>query len=102
MRTIRPRPGRSAFVLFAVLVGMYIAIAVYRPDQVLWVLASAALVAVIGWARWRATRLEITESVVRAKQGWYLPEKEAARSEIRAIHYFPRLISFGDRTASRS
>jgi|SRR6516165_4552790 len=38
--------------------------------------------------------LEITESVVRAKQDWFLPENQVARSEITAIHYFPSLISF--------
>jgi hypothetical protein len=94
MKTIRPGWGPSALIMCAVLLGMLIALAVIQPEQVLWVLATAVGVAVIGWARLRAMRLEITESVVRAKQGWYLPEKQVARSEISAIHYFPRLISF--------
>jgi hypothetical protein len=94
MRTIRSRPGRSAWFLLAVLLGIYIALAVYQPDQALWLLASAVGVAIIAWVRLRAVQLEITESVVRARQGWYLPEKQAARSEIRTIHYFPSLISF--------
>jgi hypothetical protein len=94
MRTIRSRPRRSAWILLAVLLGIYIALAVYQPDQALWLLASAVGVAIILWARLRAVQLEITESVVRARQGWYLPEKQAARSEIRAIHYFPSVISF--------
>jgi hypothetical protein len=52
------------------------------------------VIAVVGWARLRAVRLGITESVVRVKQGWYLPERQAARSDIRAIHYFPSAVSF--------
>jgi hypothetical protein len=94
MKTIRPHPGRSAWILLAALVGAYIVLAVLQPHQVLVLVASAIGVAIIGWARLRAVRLEITESEVCAKQGWYLPEKKAARSEIRSIHYFPRLISF--------
>ncbi|HJY59080.1 MAG TPA: hypothetical protein VJ418_22110, partial [Streptosporangiaceae bacterium] len=87
MRTIRSRPGRSAWILLAALLGIFIALAVYQPDQALWLLASAVGVAIILWARCRAAQLQITESVVRARQGWYLPEKQAARSEIRSIHY---------------
>jgi hypothetical protein len=94
MRTIRPRPGLSALILFAVGAGMFIGAAVYRPGQALELLAGTLLAIAIIWARWRAIRLEITESVVRVKQGWYLPDKQVARSEIGAIHYFPRLISF--------
>lgn len=46
--------------------------------------------------RRRPTRLEVTESMVLARQGWWRgqPDKQATRSEIRAIHYFPNLISF--------
>lgn len=94
MRTFGPRLGRSGWVLLAVDIGACIAIVVYRPDQVLWVLAGVGLAVMIGWARLRAVRLEITDSVVRAKQGWYLPERQAAKGDITAIHYFPRVISF--------
>ena len=96
MRTIRPgllRP--SILVACAALAGIFIVAAVIQPDQALLVLVGGPLaIAVIAWARLRAVRLEITESVVRAKQGWYLPEKQAARGEISTIHYFPRLTSF--------
>jgi len=94
MKTIRPGWGPSAVIWCAVLLGTLIAWAVIQPDQVLWVLATAVGVAVVGGARIRAVRLEITESVVRAKQDWFLPENQVARSEITAIHYFPSLISF--------
>lgn len=94
MRTIRPRPNPGTWAMFAIFAGICIAIVVLQPHQVLVVLGGAALVAVIGWARIRVIRLEITESVVRARQGWYLPDKKAARSDIGAIHYFPTLISF--------
>jgi hypothetical protein len=44
------------------------------------------------------TRLEVTESAVLSRQqGWrgtQKPDKQAARNEIRAIHYFPDMISF--------
>lgn len=44
----------------------------------------------------RPIRLEVTQSMVRARQGKWrgAPDKEAPRSEIRAIHYLPDLISF--------
>jgi hypothetical protein len=82
MRTIRPRPGPGAWAAIAILAGMFIAAAVYRPGQALGLLAGAVLVVVIGWVRVRAVRLEITDSTVRVKQGRFLPEKEAARSDI--------------------
>lgn len=94
MRTFGARMGRSAWILAMILAGMFIAAAVYRPDQWPGLSAGAVLVAVITWARLRAVRLEITDSVVRIKQGWYLPERQAARSDVTAIHYFPRVISF--------
>jgi hypothetical protein len=48
------------------------------------------------WVGTRSIRLEITESVVLARQGRFRghPDLEMPRSEIRAIHYFPRIISF--------
>jgi hypothetical protein len=94
MRKIRSHPGRGAWAAIAVLAGMFIAAAVYQPGQSPVLLAGAVLVVVIGWVRVRAVRLEITDSVVQVKQGRYLPERQAARGDLTAIHYFPRLISF--------
>lgn len=96
MRTLRPKLWRaSVLIACAVLAGMLITAAVFEPSQAPLILVGTPLViAVVGWVRLRAVRLEITESVVRAKQGWYLPEKQAARRDITAIHYFPSVISF--------
>lgn len=94
MRTIRPRPGPAAWVTIVILVAMFLAAAVWRPAAALWLLAGAVLVVVIGWVRIRAVRLEITDSVVRIRQGRFVSEKVAARSDISALHYFPSLISF--------
>jgi hypothetical protein len=94
MKTIRPRPGPSLWAAIVILAGMFIAPALYRPGQAPWLLACASLIAVIGWIRVRAVRLVITDSAVRVRQGWVQAEKEAARSNIVAIHYFPGVISF--------
>ena len=44
----------------------------------------------------RSVRLEISENTVSARQGGWRghPDLEVPRDEIRAIHYFPRIISF--------
>ena len=48
------------------------------------------------WARVRAIRLDITETMVRRQWGWIGSDKyrQVARSRIRAIRYFPDVISF--------
>lgn len=53
----------------------------------LWSLAYAAV---------RSIRMEVTETVVRVKRGWWRgnPIREVARSRIRAIHYYPKTITF--------
>lgn len=94
MRVIRPRPQRSVLILSAVLVGSFVAMGLYWPGYVLWLLLGLLCVAVIYWARWRATQLEITEDLVRVRQGWNIPDRQAVSSEISAIHYFPQVISF--------
>lgn len=94
MRVIRPRPQRSVLIMSAVLAGGFAAMGLYRPGSAPWLLLCLLGVAVIYWARWRATRLEIDGDLVRVRQGWNIPDRQAARSEISAIHYFPQLISF--------
>ena len=59
--------------------------------------ACLAISALIVWLLMRPIRLEITETEVRAKQGWSrapLGKTEAFRSEIRSIHYRPRQVTF--------
>jgi hypothetical protein len=97
MKAFGPRPGPSFYVVSAILAGVLIAYTVAVPRQWLPVVLGVIGLVIIGWARLRAVRLEITDSVVRAKQGWYQPEKQVARGDVRAIHYFPRLISFRGR-----
>lgn len=62
-----------------------------------WVML-VVLVLVVAMAEVRSlpVRLEITESVVRARQGGWRgqPDKEVSRNDIRSIHYFPMMISF--------
>jgi hypothetical protein len=74
---------------------MFIGAAVARPDQALLVLVGGPLViGVVGWARLRKVRLEVSATTVLVNQGWYRPEVQAARTDISAIHVFPRVISF--------
>jgi hypothetical protein len=94
MKTIRPRLGPGAWAAFAILAGMFIAAAVYWSGQALGLLPGALLTVVIGWIRVLGVRLEITGSTVRVKQGQFQHAKEAARSDITAIHYFSNAISF--------
>lgn len=44
----------------------------------------------------RSIRMEVTETMVRVKRGWLRgnPVREVARSRIRAIHYYPKTITF--------
>ena len=95
MMTVRPALWQpSIVIIWSVLFGMFIAAAVIWPGQAVEWLAFLPLVCLVGWVRVRAVRLEITDSVVRARQGWYLPDKQVPRSQIRAIHYYPDVISF--------
>jgi hypothetical protein len=52
----------------------------------------------------RPAMLEITETEVRAREGWTrrpLGKKEVFRSALRSIHYLQTQISFRGRTGSR-
>jgi hypothetical protein len=95
MITIKPglwRPG--VVIVWSLVVGMFVAFAVIWPSQAVTWLMGLPLSFSIAWVRVRAVRLEITESTVRARQGWYLPDEQVPRSQIRAIHYYPDVISF--------
>jgi hypothetical protein len=95
MMTIRPALWQPSIVIvWSLVVGMFVAGAVIWPGQAVTWLMFLPLLFLIAWVRVRAVRLEITESAVRARQGWYLPDKQVPRSEIRAIHYYPDVISF--------
>jgi hypothetical protein len=94
MMTVRVGVWRLSVVIpWTLLVGFFIAGAVISPNQAVAALTAPFLVALIAWLVVRRIRLEITESVVRARQG-PRGDKLVSRSEVRAIHYLPRLISF--------
>jgi|SRR5580692_10144821 len=67
-----------------------------RPGEAVAALLAPVVIFLIIVFRARSVRLEISESVVLAKQGHWRghPDKEAPRSDIRAVHYYPRIISF--------
>jgi hypothetical protein len=100
--TVRPGLWRPIIVIpWAMLAGLFIALgvsklAVSQPGQAVVAFAGPVLLFLLAWVRARSVRLEIAESVVLARQGRWRghPDREAPRSEIRAIHYFPRMISF--------
>jgi hypothetical protein len=95
----------SNVILEAILVSLFIAIAVAyfvgdKPAEGVVALLIPVGLYLLGMVitrfRPRPIRLEVTESMVRARQGKWrgAPDMEALRSEIRSIHYFPNLISF--------
>lgn len=95
MTTIRAgfrQPG--TVIVWLALVALVVALAVLVPGQTAVLLMAPPLLGLVAWFRVRAVRLEITESVVQARQGWYLPAMQVPRSRIRAIHYYPFVISF--------
>jgi hypothetical protein len=95
MITMRPAVWQPSIVIvWSLVVGMFVAAAVIWPGQAVTSLMFLPLLFLIAWVRVRAVRLQITESAVRARQGWYLPDKQVPRSQIRAIHYYPDVISF--------
>jgi hypothetical protein len=100
MIAIKPTFWRPGNVVAAVLIGGFCLI------PALFLLSSPAaaigpsclaLSSLIVWLLMRPVRLEITETEVRARQGWArapLGKTDAFRSEIRSIHYRPRQITF--------
>jgi hypothetical protein len=94
MKVFGPGPGPGFFVLAAILAGVLIAYTVAVPRHWVPVLLGAIGMVIILWVRLRGVRLEITDTEVRARQGGYRPEKQVARGDVRAIHFFPRVISF--------
>ncbi len=85
----------SAVFIWSILAGLCIAAAILLPGGdssfgyllVLWL---------FGWVRVRAIRLEVTKTAVSVKRGRFAltTTRQVARSQIRAIHYYPDVISF--------
>ena len=102
MITVRPGLRRPSVVIpwvisDALLIALGISrLAVGQPGQAAVLFMSPVVFFLVMWVRARPVRLEITDSAVLARQGRWRghPDMEAPRSETRAIHYFPRMISF--------
>ena len=100
--TVRPGYLRLTVVIPVVIVGgLAIAIGVaqltaHQPGQAVAGFAAPVVLCVLLRVATRSIRLEITQSVVRARQGRWRghPDLEVPRNDVRAIHYFPRKISF--------
>lgn len=95
--TIRPAVWRAGNVVSAaVIVVPCVTVAVFQPRWAVVALACPVLILLMAWPLWRLTRLEITETEVRAKQRAVRgqADEQATRSEIRAIRYYPTGISF--------
>ena len=105
MLTIWPGLGPLSTILVAIATAGFTAGAVseFAAGQVavgMIPLLTPPVLILFGWVllriRPRQIRLEVTENMVRARQGnWRgAPDMEAPRSEITAIHFFPGTISF--------
>jgi hypothetical protein len=100
MITIRPTFWRPLKVFWAVVIGGFcLSPVVFQggTSPELMGLGVLAFSTVFLWLAIRPTRLEITQTEVRAVHGWeHAPpgKQEAYRSEIRSIHYRPDQISF--------
>jgi hypothetical protein len=100
MLTISPTFWRPGNVISAVFIGGFCLMpAVFLLGSPTAAIGPALLVvvALMVWLLMRPIRLEITETEVRAREGWSqgpLGKKEAFRTEIRSIHYRPKQISF--------
>ena len=109
MISIKPTFWKLSNVIWAVFIGAFclcpLALQSPTAPSSLAGLGTFVGLAVLCWLMLRPIRLEITETQLRAKEGWSrgpLGKKEAFRSEIRSIHYAPRSGSASSgRTVSR-
>jgi hypothetical protein len=101
MITIKPSFWRAGNVFWTVLIGgSCLSPLVFQlgafPE--LMGLGTLAFMTGLAWLLMRPIRLEITETEVRARQGWTTgrlgKSQDAFRSEIRSIHYLPKQIGF--------
>jgi hypothetical protein len=84
-------------IRFAVVTALIVTTEVYQSSFNLPLLLSPSLIFLLVCFHMRAVLLEVTPSVVRARQGRVRgrPDLEASRAEICAIRYCPRRIVFG-------
>jgi hypothetical protein len=86
----------SLVVLLVVMIGAAVPPAFFGPHPERWALLIPVAVVLVCWLRMLPIRMEVTDALVRAKQGRWRgqPDMEVPRSEISGIHYFPTVISF--------
>jgi hypothetical protein len=95
--TVRPTWWQPSIVIYwAIVAGSCVVAAVLRWPGGDYSFGALLLLWLLAWARVRTIRLDITEKVVRRQRGLVGPDKyrQVARSRIRAIHYYPNMISF--------
>jgi hypothetical protein len=82
-------------IVWGGLSGVFVAVGVIWPHQAVGALITPVVLVLLAWVRSRPIRLDVTESVVRVRQGRRSgPDKQVPRGDITAIHYFPNKISF--------
>jgi hypothetical protein len=92
--TVRPTVWQPVIIIpWSVLVGGALVGAVFLQGGVSF-LAVLLVMFLTGWAWSQAIRLEITSDAVRVRMFWFEPRTQVARSQIRAIHYYPAILSF--------
>lgn len=94
--TVRPTWRQpSIVIIWSILTGLCVAASILLPggDSSFGVLLVLWL---FGWIHVRAIRLEVTETEVLVKRGrlWLTKTRQVTRSQIRAIHYYPDVVSF--------
>lgn len=83
----------SVVIVWGGLIGMFIAAAFIWPHQAVGALITPVVLVVMAWIRLLPIRLDVTESVVRVRQGKRSgPTVEVPRSDISAIHFSPGAI----------
>ena len=98
--TLRPGVRRLGVVItYGVLLGVFVAFAVIalaagQPGQAVVSLLTPVTIGLIAAFRVRKIRLEVTEDVVRVQGRLRSDNGQVPRSQIRAIHYFPSMVSF--------
>ncbi|HET9173515.1 MAG TPA: hypothetical protein VFN97_29050 [Actinospica sp.] len=92
--TVRPTWWQPVIVvLWSILLGSGIVIAALVPAGAN-LLGAVLFLGLLAWIRTRAIRLEVTERTVGVRQSRFRPARQVARDRIRAIHYYPDIITF--------
>lgn len=92
--TVRPTWWQPAIVIvWSILLGSGIVVAVLVPAGTK-LLGVVVLLGLVAWLRTRAIRLEVTAGTVGVRLSRFRPPEQVDRGVIRAIHYYPDIITF--------